>query len=138
MTVLTIIGVLIVLALLALSIQLANEHSTKVYGYEIFNIGNFILSVIAYLAIYFGNSWYMEALREQGDILNGVLLMGIGIIVLLWIIYNNIKKSSLVYGLTMSIITELLYAAATPLVFFAFIMAIAFFAQTKPVYNIND
>ena len=138
MTVLTIIGVLIVLALLALSIQLANEHSTKVYGYEIFNIGNFIVSVLAYLGIYFGNSWYMDALREQGDILNGVLLMGIGIIVLLWIIYNNIKKSSLIYGLTMSIVTELLYAAATPLVFFAFIMAIAFYSQAKPVYNMND
>lgn len=138
MTVLTIIGVLITLILIALFIQSSNEYSMKVYGYEIFNAGNFMVSVFGYLAIYFGNSWYSEALKEQGDLLNGQLLMGIGGLFLLAAIYFNIKNTSLVYGLMMSIVTEILYAAATPVVLLGLLVAAAFFAETKPVYNIND
>jgi hypothetical protein len=110
----------------------------KVYGYEIFNVANFILSVIGYLTIYFGYNWYMDALSNHGDLLNGGLLMGIGALVLSIVIYMNIKNTSLLYGLIMSMVTEILYCLATPIVFFALLLAVAYFSQTKPVYNIND
>ena len=64
--------------------------------------------------------------------------MGIGVILLSIIIYLNVKKTSLSYGLIMGFVAEILYLAATPLVFFAFIMMMAYFGQAKPVYNIND
>jgi len=138
MVVLSIIGIIIALILIALFIQASNEHSVKKYGYEIFNAGNFIVSVVGYLAIYFGNEWYGNALKEQGDLLNGELLIGIGVLLLLGVVYLNIKNTSLIYGLVMSVVTEILYAVATPVVLFVLLMAAAFFAETKPVYNIND
>ncbi len=64
--------------------------------------------------------------------------MAIGAILLVGVVYLNIKNSSLLYGLIMSVVTEIIYAAATPVVLLVLLMAMAFFAETKPVYNIND
>ena len=138
MVVLSIIGIIIALILVALFVQYSNKHSQRAYNYEIFNAGNFIVSVLGYLAIYFGNGWYSDALKEHGDLLNGELLMGIGGLFLLGVVYINIKNTSLFYGLVMSVVTEIFYAAATPVVLLVLLMAAAFFAETKPVYNIND
>jgi vacuolar-type H+-ATPase subunit I/STV1 len=138
MTVLSIIAIIVALILVGLFVEHSNNYSMKVYGYEIFNAVNFTLSVLGYFAIYFGYNWYMDALKDHGDLLNGVLLMGIGTLLLLGTVYMNIKRTSLRYGLIMSIVTEILYAVATPIVFFALLLAVAFFSQTKPVYNIND
>jgi len=138
MVVLSVIGIIIALILVALFVQYSNEHSQRAYNYEIFNAGNFIVSVLGYFAIYFGNGWYSDALKEHGDLLNGELLMGIGGLFLLGVVYINIKNTSLFYGLVMSVVTEIFYAAATPVVLLVLLMAAAFFAETKPVYNIND
>ena len=135
---LSIIGIIIALILLYIFVIVSNEYSRKTYNYEIFNVENFIVSFLAYLALYFGNEWYLNALKAGKDILNGQLLMGIGVILLSIIIYLNVKKTSLSYGLIMGFVAEILYLAATPLVFFAFIMMMAYFGQAKPVYNIND
>ena len=138
MVVLSIIGIIIALIVVALFVQYTNEYSQSKYSYEIFNVGNFVISVVAYFALYFGNGWYQDALRVDGDLLNGILVIAIGVIALCGVVYINIKNTSLYYGIIMSIVTEILYAIATPIVFFALLMAVAFFAETKPVYNIND
>lgn len=138
MVVLSIIGIIIALIVVALFVQYTNEYSQSKYSYEIFNVGNFVISVVAYFALYFGNGWYQDALRVDGDLLNGILVIAIGVIAFCGVVYINIKNTSLYYGIIMSIVTEILYAIATPIVFFALLMAVAFFAETKPVYNIND
>ena len=138
MVVLSIIGIIIALILVALFVQYSNKQSQRAYNYEIFNAGNFIVSVLGYLAIYFGNGWYTDALKGQGDLLNGELLMAIGGVFLLGVVYLNIKNTSFLYGLVMSVVTEIFYAAATPVVLLVLLMTAAFFAETKPVYNIND
>jgi len=139
MLVLSIIGIIIALILVALFVQFANEYSEKAYSYyAIFNATNFIVSALGYLAIYFGNEWYNDALKAHTDLLNGELLMGIGGLFLLGVVYRNIKNTSLIYGLIMSVVTEILYAAATPVVLWMLFAAVAVLAETKPVYNIND
>jgi len=138
MLVLSIIAVIIVLVLVVLFIGYANSYSQKVYRYAIFNRFTFTLCVIAYLALYFGNKWYMSALKAGGDTLNGVLVMIIGASILLYVFEYNIKKTSIFYGVTMTFITGIVYAAATPVVFAFVLIAIAMLAETKPVYNIND
>jgi len=138
MVVLTIIGVIVGLIFLAYFIGASNKYSKKVYKYEIFNMGTFIISAIGFLAIYFGNSWYTTALKKHGDILNGELMIVIGTLLLLGVLYVNIKNTSFMYGLIMSVVAGIIYAAATPLIFFAFLLATAFFSETKPVYRIND
>ena len=138
MLVLSIIGIIVGLIVIALFIQFSNEYSVRVYKYEIFNVGNFVLSVLGYIAVYFGNEWYFQELKVHGDTLNGILLIVIGALLLFSVIYVNIKKTSLLYGFMMSIVEGILYLVVTPLVFFVFIAVVAFFSETKPVYNIND
>jgi hypothetical protein len=138
MLVLSIIAVIIALVLVVLFIGYTNNYSQRVYGYDIFNHYTFILSVIAYLSLYFGSKWYMSALESQGDTLNGALVMIIGASILLYVFEYNIKKTSFLYGVAMTCITEIVYAAATPVVFAFVLVAIAMLAETKPVYNIKD
>ena len=138
MLVLSIFGIIVSLILIALLIQYSNAYSTRVYKYEIFNVGNFMASVLGYMTIYFGNEWYTQALKVHEDLLNGELLMGSGAFLLYGVLYSNIERTAPFYGFVMSIVGGALYLAATPLVFFAFIVAVAFFSETKPVYNIND
>jgi len=138
MLVLSIIAVIIALVIVALFISYTNSYSQRVYGYDIFNSYTFVLCVIAYLSLYFGNKWYMSALEAGGDTLNGALVMIIGASILLYVFEYNIKKTSILYGVTMTFITGIVYAAATPVVLAFVLAAIAMLAETKPVYNIND
>jgi hypothetical protein len=114
-----------------------NSHSVERYGYEIFNVANFTLCVLGYTALFFGRSWYDDAIRLHEDILNGELLMGIGVLLLLLVAYLIIKRTSVVYGIVMSIVTGLFYAIATPFVVIALVVMVAYFSQTKPVINVN-
>ncbi len=108
MKVLAIIGILVVAFILFVIVQMVNNYSESKYKYEIFNWGNFTLSVVGYIMIFFGRDWYMKALERGGDILNGQLLMGIGVIVILIVVYSNIKNTSLVFGVLITIFQQLL------------------------------
>ena len=138
MIVLGIIAAIIIIALLYLLIIKIDEYAYKVYHYEFFNMEHFIAVFTANLFIYFGHSWYQKAIAQSDDILNGTILMGIGTLIVVFVIYKNVKNTSLPLGLSVSIFQIVLYAAGSFLAFFAIIIAVAFFAQTKPVYNINN
>ena len=138
MVVLSIIGVVIVLFIVYRFIQYSNRHSLKKYNYEIFNVGTFFLSVLGYVALFFGYSWYGDALQDHTDILNGELVIGIGILLLYSVIYFNVNRTSLFYGLIMSIVTGAFYLVATPFILAVIVMGVAYFSQTKPVFNVND
>ncbi len=80
----------------------------------------------------------MEALKKSGDLLNGQILIGIGLIIILVVIYKNFKATPI---LVASVLTLLQLIIALPLsvgVLLGLVMALAFFAETKPVYVIND
>jgi len=138
MVVLSIIGIVVVLIIAYAFIIFVNNHSLKKYNYEIFNAATFFWSFIGYLALFFGYDWYESALINHEDILNGELMLAIGAILLCSIIYYNISRTSLFYGLLMSIVTEAFYLIATPCVIFIIIIVVAYFSQTKPVFNVND
>ena len=138
MVVLSIIGVVIVLFIAYKFIQYSNIHSLKKYNYEIFNTMTFFWSVIGYLALFFGYSWYGDALQNHTDILNGELVFGIGVILLCSVVYVNVNRTSLFYGLLMSIVTGAFYLVATPFILAVIVIGVAYFSQTKPVFNVND
>lgn len=138
MLVLKIIGVLIALFLVYKIIVKVNEFTIKKYRYEFFNMGNFIASAIGYGMIYFGSKWYMSALDKQGDTLNGIILFTIGIILILAVIYINVTNTSLSEGLGFSLLQAPIYSVLSIAAIFALIAAIAYFSETKPVYQINN
>lgn len=137
MEVLSIIGIIVGLILVASFVKYTNGYSQRVYNYEIFNKENFVISLLGYVAIYFGNYSYMEALKVHGDLLNGELLVVLGVLFFLAVLYRNIKFTSFLYGFGMTLVTELLYVAAVPVALFILFCIMMFLADTKPVYCVN-
>ncbi|MCX6075627.1 MAG: hypothetical protein NTW78_01925 [Campylobacterales bacterium] len=137
MEVLKIIGVLAGLILLAMFVTSMNAYTQKKYKYEIFNWYNLAAAGAGYAFILFGRSWYLESLNINGDILNGIILIVIGVITLGLVVRNNIRKTSLTFELLFSVVQLALYIPAAVVAFYGLLAAAAFFAQTKPVYSIN-
>ncbi len=137
MEVLRIIGVIAGLILVLMFVVGMNDHTQKKYNYEIFNWYNLAATAVGYGFLLFGRSWYLEAAGKGGDILNGIILIGIGILIIGFVVRNNIKKTSLKFGLLFSVIQLALYIPASIVAAYGLFIAFAFFAQTKPVYSIN-
>ena len=137
MVVLTIIGIIVALIAAYIAIQFFNSYSMKKYKYEIFNTTTFAMSFVGYVAIFFGYDWYTSAITQHGDLLNGELLIAIGVIFLLSVVYLNITNTSLFYGIVMSIVVEIFYLVATPPLLIFILLGIAYFSETKPVINVN-
>ena len=137
MLILKILAALAVLYVLYLIAIALNKFTQKRYGYLFLNPATLTTSLSGYGALFFGYSWYMNALNKHGDILNGQILIGIGILLLLWTIYSNIKNTDLIIGVMFTFIQQILYfvvAAAGALILF---LLFAAYAQAKPVYRID-
>lgn len=137
MLVLKIIGVLVGLFLLAMFVSSMNNYTQKKYRYEIFNWYNLAAAGIGYGFMLFGKNWYLEAVNKSGDILNGIILISIGVIIIGLVVFNNVQKTSLKFGLLFSVVQLALYIPASVIAFYGLLASAAFFAQTKPVYSIN-
>ena len=138
MLVVKIIGFLVAIYLVFLLVVKINDYTRDKYRYDFFNITNFTISAIGYALLYFGYIWYMKALDKHGDVLNGQILIGIGIVLLLGVIYLNVKNTSLSAGVSLSIVQAPIYSVLSIIALFVLLASIAFFSETKPVYNIND
>ena len=138
MVVLTIIGLIVGLMALYIFIEYLNSFSMSRYSYEFFSIAHFIQVIIGYWISYFGNSLYTKALRGGGDLLNGQLLISIGVVVVMLVIYKNFKTVPFHIALAF---TFLQLALSLPLAvgaFFILIIGVAVLAETKPVYVLNN
>lgn len=137
MEVLGTIAVLVLLLGVYVLLERLDNYANYAYGHKFFTIDNFILIVVAYLFLFFGHSSYVEALKNSGDLLNGVVLVFIGVGILLYKLYDNMKKTNIVLGIFMTLIQFVLYVVmAVVSVFFMIVFAI-FLGGTKPVYVIN-
>jgi len=138
MLVLKIMGFISVLGFLYWVITTLNNKVIKKFNHDFLDSGNFIIAFISNLFIYFGHMWYVEAITKSGDVLNGILIMGIGGLGLLLLITLNIKMTNFLVGLTGSLIQITLFGIASFFAFFVIFIVIAFFANARPVYNINN
>jgi len=136
MTVLYIIGFLAVVLLLLFIVANINEYSMKHYSYEFFSFGNLAVVAVAYLMLFYGNKWYLEELAKAGDILNGQILMGIGVLIICALIYIHIKSTSIIFATVVTPFQLILYIPAAVLSIFAFIVVAAWLTETKPVYRL--
>lgn len=103
MTVLFILGSIAAVLILLLIVNGINDFSEKRFGYQFFNYANLTIISIAYFMIIFGGQWYSEALANNGDLLNGELLVGIGVVILISTLINHIKKTTFWFGTTVGV-----------------------------------
>jgi len=137
MIVLGIIGFIAVGLLLYWLVTVVNNYSYKKYKYEFFNMQNFVITAISYAFLFFGNNWYTDALKANGDLLNGGILIGIGVVTVLYVVYINIKRTDLLFGLFFTLFQLILYVALTLGAVLALLVVMAALSETKPVYNLN-
>jgi len=137
MTVLTIIGILSLVAIVYMLMMLFDDYTYKNYNYEFFQWNSFIIMAGSYLSIFIGKDMYVKALANNGDILNGQLLIIFGAIALIYVFIINIKNTNLLVGTFGSIFQFTIYAVLTVISFFALLVIVLFLSQTKPVYVIN-
>ena len=77
------LAVLFVLYKIAIEV---NKFTQKNYQYLFLNQTTLTTSLVGYGSSLLGYMWYMDALNKHGDILNGQILMVIGVSLLLWTI----------------------------------------------------
>jgi len=80
---------------------------------------------------------YENALKVNGDILNGLILIGIGILGLLYILVLNIRKTNFFMGLFGTLFQFIIYAALAIVGVIVFLIVSAIFSKTRAVYNLN-
>lgn len=137
MFVLKVIGVIVSLCLLFLLMFRLNIYTFNKYKYEFFTQTSFGIYMVIYCGIFFGYRSYENALRVNGDELNGILIIAIALLIFIAVLINNIKSTSFYFGIAFTTVQSLLYIPICIVGFFALLAAVAFFSQTKPVYRVN-
>lgn len=139
MKVLIAIGVVLFLILLFVITNYSNDKTYKKYKYEFFTWNNYVLYAFICVLIYFGRNWYLESLKEHGDILNGILIIIFGICLLIYALVKNIKiTKSFFKGLAFTLLQLIVYAPLSIVGLIALIGFLGAASQARPVYRIDD
>ena len=138
MTVLTIILSILGIYIIYELVKMFDSYMYDNYKYKFFEMTNYIIITISYALLYFGYTIYQSALVANGDTLNGILLVVFGLIGLIFMVYVNIINTDLFSGLWGSLFQFSVFTVLALIGLIILVVMIIFFANTKPVYNIND
>ncbi len=138
MVVLTIFGLIGAAVVGWLIVTMINQYTTKKFNYQIFDGGTLVLVTIAYALIYFGFDFYQSALKNGGDILNGQLMIAIGIVLIVLDIWINIKNTNFEEGVVLSIVQLLFYVVGAAAIAFLVVIAIGIAGGGRNGYYCDD
>jgi len=131
MLVLKIIAVVLFLAFILYCVVKYNEYCLNKYKCTFINKRTILYYFGFFGAIWFGGILWKHAIDNNGDKLNGILIVLIALIWLGVIIYKNIEKSSLFGGIIASIVQIALFSISFIISIYVFIIFIvlSFFAS---------
>ena len=136
MIVLSLIGIVIVGFLIYGFIEWFNKYSYKKEKYQFFTTDHTIAFVASYVIMFVG---YMAMKGNWlDDWRNGAVILAIGILVFILTIHNIFKNTTPSLAIKGPILQVIIYIPVAVAGLFVLIAALSFFAQTKPVYNINS
>lgn len=138
MFILSLIGLIAAGLLLYGFIEWFNTYTQEKAHYKFFTMEHSAAMVISYAMMFFGNANMQAALKNNGDALNGALIIAIGIIIFIAVIVNNFRNVPRKLAIIGTLLQIVLYI---PIAIGALIIVagmVAYFSQTKPVYNINS
>jgi len=76
-----------------------NEHCLAKFDHAFFTKSSFLITTIAYLALSGDISWYLAAIKAEGELSNPIVLAALGVAGLGYIVWKNIKRTNLSYGI---------------------------------------
>lgn len=95
------------------------------YGYRPITKITFGAFCGGFMLIIWGQGWYLSATKNHGDTLNGVMLMLLGATLLGWVVYRNIKRTTLAAGVGITAVQVPIFAVMAYLGIFVLAIAIA-------------
>lgn len=141
MLVIKILAGLAIIFALYISVSKFNNHCSGLFGHAFFTRNAFLVTVASLVFLIVGNMWRQSAAVHHGDVLNGTVVMLIGAGITFFMIYSNIKRTNLVYGIGGSVVQlGLFFALAYISIPFVIIGLFCYFftlASAKPVYIVN-
>ena len=94
------------------------------FKYNIFDGQILAMIVIAYVLLVYGMNWYYEALVNNGDILNGILLMCIAAILIIIVFIKNFDKTNFINAIYITFVQLCLGVVTGAVLIFLFIMSL--------------
>ena len=141
MLVLKIIGAIVAILAIGCSLMAFNNHCNRKFSYSFFTKISFFVTAASLVLVLAGNSWRESATHSNGDILNGIIIMAIGVLMTLGLIFFNFKKTNLLYGTGGTLLQLSLFGVLSifgmALLIPAAVLAIFFSPTAKPVYIVN-
>ncbi len=137
MLILTLMGLLAAAFAIYVFILWFNQYTYHHAQYEFFTKEHSVAMVFSYALMFFGNNWMQTALANNDDWLNGAIVLAVGVLLLLGVIINNFKQAPKLYALAGSLAQLILYIPITIGAVIIVAVMVAWFSETKPVYNIN-
>lgn len=134
MLMLTLITLLVAAAALYKFVLWFNSYTRIHAHYEFFTKDHSLAMVFSYALIFFGYRW----VQNGNDELNGMIVIGIGILILISVMINNFIKAPKLYAIAGSLAQLILYIPIAIGAVIIVFVALAWASQTKPVYVINN
>lgn len=141
MLILKIALVVAVLFGIVTGIKRFNEHCFYEFGHEFFTWRAYWQTVIGFCLILVGLFRWNSAAQQHGDTLNGLLVIAMGIAVLIWLVYVNLKRTGLFYGIGGTVVQLSLFYVlvwiGVPVLILVLICQGVVLATARPVYIAN-
>lgn len=141
MFVIEIICALMVFGGLIYAVGWFNAHCSKRFRHKFFTSASFISVLASLLLIFGGKLWYASAAESHGATLNGIMLMVLGAAGLVAMVWYNIRRTNLAYGIGGSAlqIPALAFLAyvSLPILVIAVIGYIYLVSRAQPVFVVN-
>jgi len=80
-------------------IQLFNGHCRRRFGHRFFTLRAFWLAALAINLMWLGLYCYANAVRDHASINDGLVLVVLSVVPIVWMAYENIRETDLVHGL---------------------------------------
>lgn len=141
MLVLTIVLGLASVAGLIYAISMFDGHVEQKFGHRFFTKVAWVCMLVAVGLAYGGVTLYQLAKESNGDTLNGIILVLIGIAVVTILAVKNFRRTDMLYGiggtLVQFIVLGILAEIALPFLILYAIGTVFLWARAKPVYVVN-
>jgi hypothetical protein len=141
MLVIKLIAVTAVLAAFILGIAKFNHHCASKFGHAFFTKRAFYITAAAIGLYAVGEMWRHSSQQSHGDTLNGMVLMVIGGLIAAWLVFDNVKQTSLLYGIGGSATSLGLFSIRAwiwlPLMAIGLVCYFLMLMSAKPVYVVN-
>lgn len=137
MIVLSIIGIIALMIGIYLGVIAFDRYSYRCYRYEFFTKKNLLIIGIADALLLGGYHWYQASLAGKADQLNGQILLFLGLIGIVWMVFRNIKHTSIDFGVLGSLFQIAVFSIISVCWMIGIVVIILALLDTKPMYCIN-